>query len=126
LYIPWPSLLNPKENIAMKKNSPNPNSAPQKKDSITKKNGELGEGELNKVTGGATKEDDETTIRTLPPVLKLEIVEVAAFAASAAAVLLETTITVTLRATRSAIREGARSIWPCAQRYSIAAFRPSS
>ena len=36
----------------MKKNSPNPNSAPQKEDSITKKNDELGEDELNKVTGG--------------------------------------------------------------------------
>ena len=39
----------------MKKNSPNPNSAPQKEDPTMKKNDELGEGELNKVTGGTGK-----------------------------------------------------------------------
>jgi hypothetical protein len=44
--------LNPKEKIAMKKSPKNPNSAPQKEASITKKNDELQEGELNKATGG--------------------------------------------------------------------------
>jgi hypothetical protein len=50
------SLLNPKENIAMKKNPKNQANAPQKKeDPATKKDAELGEGELNKVTGGIRK-----------------------------------------------------------------------
>jgi hypothetical protein len=35
--------------------SKNPNSAPQKVDSITKKNDELQQNELNKVTGGMRK-----------------------------------------------------------------------
>jgi hypothetical protein len=36
----------------MKKNPKNQDTAPQKEDSITKKNDGLGEDELNKVTGG--------------------------------------------------------------------------
>ena len=36
----------------MKKSPKNPNSAPQKEDPTTKKNDELQEDELNKVTGG--------------------------------------------------------------------------
>jgi hypothetical protein len=47
--------LNPKENIAMKKNPKNQDSAPQKEDSVTKKDDELQEDELNKVTGGMRK-----------------------------------------------------------------------
>ena len=39
----------------MKTNPKNQSSAPQKEDSITKKNDELQEGELNKVTGGIRK-----------------------------------------------------------------------
>jgi hypothetical protein len=38
----------------MKNNPTNPNSAPKKEDPTTKKNDELQEGELNKVTGGST------------------------------------------------------------------------
>jgi Retinal pigment epithelial membrane protein len=48
---PLPSLHNLKESIVMK--SPkNPKSAPQKEDPTTKSKDELGEDELNKVTGG--------------------------------------------------------------------------
>jgi hypothetical protein len=53
------------------------------------------------------------------------IVEVAAFAASAAGMPPIATITATWRSTRSAAIAGSRSYCPSAQRYSIATFCPS-
>jgi hypothetical protein len=44
----------------MMKNPKNQGSAPQKEDSITKKNEELGEGELKKVSGGSLRKASGT------------------------------------------------------------------
>ncbi len=61
------------------------------------------------------------------PVSKtIGITDVAALAASAAARLPGAAITATLRSTSSAARAGRRPLWPCAHRYSITTFRPSS
>src|SRR5215467_3591193 len=54
------------------------------------------------------------------------IVVVAAFAASAAGVLAEVTITLTRRRIRSSTSSGNRWYWPSAQRYSIDTFWPST
>jgi bacteriocin-like protein len=52
----------------MKKNPKNQGSAPQKEDSIAKKNDELQEDELNKVTGGSIRKasgDSGTSLEEL-------------------------------------------------------------
>ena len=47
----------------MKRNPKNPNSALQKEDPTIKKNDELGEDELNKVTGGGKLVEGTFTVR---------------------------------------------------------------
>jgi hypothetical protein len=66
--MPWPSRLNPKENMAMKRNPKHPKSAPKKEVPTIKKNDELGEDELNKATGGTGttwRFDDESPKETV-------------------------------------------------------------
>jgi hypothetical protein len=71
-------------------------------------------------------ETSPSSIGSLPTQKMIGIVEVAAFAASVAGVLPGVAITFTRRRTRSAASAGNRSLWPSAQRYSIATFLPST